>query len=1477
MEQLNIIPMEEIQPMQVKESGVRVTDDAFYAATVEEGDPVANYQSAMMDIRTTGESSFVKMAKDRWEREQDVQARDTLGRLAGDPNVDLATKKAALQIYALGGFVSTSLKDKYLQKIAAKDTAITETQRQLQDNLAVTAPTRQKAKETNEAIAKELKGQSYILSTTKSLGTVGSSILAAIPAGYAGIFSLIVDQDVTKADQMVKSWSEFFTYVPEDELANKITENIASVAETLDIPFKWIGDKAFELTGSPGVGTTAYVGSSMVGYIGAAQGIKRVIVGKPKVEIDTPAAATATANTPHAANLGAAAVADSTGQLATAMGTSREAIVSQWGLPKIQDEFGFVYPDIQRALEKIDLELNEVYQRTEVDPYLVPKTQMDADLEKLSATFKEAAGPSYSMSNSVVTIDNKGINAKMVFGKTDNYGYETELAAQSAANDLAQRLKGLKEFEQNPPKVEQIEDQYFITLNTTRPYDPFVKLAMGDDVLKTSFLGMDVSGFANSALGRLFFPSYMRMKPEIPTAQARAAHKTFATEEKYLNLFKEYVTASKHKKELDDLFRSGELDGKVWKLSDIDTKYPHLTKQERADLQLAYVTGRRIVDHMYRLSDRQFMRNLNEMDMQVIYDSQGRRLGFASSKITADEKIRTVWDMETKSVMQHKPDTDKFVVRLKDPVTVGSEVVRYAYMPNAGKLVDPHPGTLTRIPGYIPRTNKIHWAVDRVPRDLWDNGLKVAATELRNFKTTVGGDARRTQAEKLAEKMRQENPGYDFVVRKDEQLTEDSIIFDSQVYDAYFKEGHKRGERLHSFYGETELEDVGVSMTRAMRSTARVVGWSGVMESLKKNWVKAYGDFSKGEFPQAITDIAPKNKMSPLEEARFKQAQEVYRQIHDGSVTVDTLSDVAWRSTINKLTDLMEDVIPSIDTIHGLRSLATKGNLPVKLVTALPRQMWLYLRPARQWVVQPSQGVELATIDPKFLPTEGHKIMPIFFGLLAKRGGTMVSFKPVTDFVGGKAVKDYDKLVDAFYNAGILQAVDTNMLVHGLFKDPNSPLIQGSVGKAYDVTKASLQLPGKVGRQLGYDSAELVNQITNFLFSKRQWELKNPGKDWSKAENVEEIAGYAWRLGHGASTRAGMMPWQQGLIGTFLQFAAIPHKGMMQAFSAKEYTGKQKAGLVAARAFWYGVYGVPLGYALTEFFDKYLSEEDALVVEQYKAGIADKLINKAITAMSSDEVETDLAISKSVTVIPETPFFWELGKALYGLATGDTSQGAARFPYQSAYSSVFESVKTVWDATHVPDREMTTEELTNAINKLVSNAGGYNDYLIYEQIKTYRDRLDKGGHPYGLHLTLAEAEAKLWTGIGTKKEQRLFEANKASKERQKYIDDGAREIWKRMDNMRSVYGTPDFIEKSAQIRGLLEGFDKPMRDEILAAFWKHDYEKFMSRKESLLFEYMKLSRAEKDKHFRDMEKKIRALNDPEANKVLEHFYKEGIN
>lgn len=1435
-------------------------DELYYAVATNSYDPISDWKKANEEVVRTGESSLYNVAQQKWQEEQNNTAKAVLIGIMLDTTVPDFEKKAALNTYISGGFLSSSLRDKYLVEQATRDNAVTQLDRNAQDILADSVYKRDQAKAIEENARLIEKAEVGVKEVLKGTGAVGSQLTLMVPAGYAAILGLIMEQDNDAAAEIMKSVQEM-GYNPTDAGSQKVVEKIQWFMDKLDIPFKWAGDQVLDLTGSPGAATAVYTASSMAGYAGAYKAVKgatgAVIKGVRK---GSPLDTTATANRPNATELAAAAVADSTGELARAMGTTREAIISDYTLTKLTDDLAD-RPDLVDALVRTDRALSGITEEVRIDPNIYPVTKIMDEKEAYLAVMQETTGPKLLTSRSVLDFvwdeNTTYLKGKAMFGRNEHYGFETEMAADYAARQLELNTANLPV----PGVVSVVKrgDEHFIQWEFTRPYEPLEQLTFGKDFLHTDVMGMDVTRFANSAIGEWIWPAFMRMKSWVPSIGAMGGWKQARMEKEFLLSQKELVHLTPHKIELNKILRQGETEGKVFSLAEVKAKFPHLSTKEAQDLYTSYYGYRRIEDHMYVLSDRKKRKLLNDDGYEAMYSPTGERLGFASSKIPLNEPIKKIWDFNTKAVVERTPDMP--IVKLHDAVKVGDNLYNYAML-GRNQLGPIQPGSLTKIPGYITRQYKEWFVVEKEPKKLEVDGDKITPEKLRDYRVAAAMAKNKGEAAEIQTRLSAEDPNYTYHVRPERKDIEDKIMFDSKIYDSFYSEHEKRGDRLNGLNRQADIEDVLVAQTKAIMSLSRLEAFSPYMEHFRKQFVKEYGDFTGHEFPEQINDIKPKSRMTDAEARRFLSAQKAYKQAEMQQFSTIP-SDEMWKGAFGAIAEVFEKTfLKALGPF--LREAGNKGIIPIKLAKSLGSHMWLYMRPQRMWIVQPQQMLELSTISPGFAKQAMADGIHLFNGMLA-RASIMSKLRPAMDDLGRGVVKEYDACIDAMIKTGIMQAVDTNMMIHGIWKDSMEELVPSKVTQVAQNMKKAALVPSKVGRAVGYDPSELLNQVTIWMFSKHKWVAENPGKNWNTPENIAEIGQLTWRMGHGASTRAGMMPMQEGVLSLMGQFLAIPHKSFMQSLSSPDLTTANKAKLFGARLFWYGKWGVPGGAAMYAMLEQYMPEETAENLHKYTGGVSDLVMKTSFELVTGEEANVQWA--KSTSTVPEKLYMWDTLETVYNIALGN-KENNAKYPFMNATTSFFQAANELYDMYKVPvlrgdepDWALTVQRGTEFY---LGWGGGmvkdFGEALMLEQIT-------KTGQLLGHQMTTGEAMSKFF-GVQTDYEAIIWDAFRVKGKREKFIDSTAKEIHDRAMKAR-LNGASELKDYWYDVKSFIQLLPEEYHDDMVKSIQKWDRTSQVKMGDSMAMYLLDNYTTENDGFMTQLRNKLSNTDDPRLKQVNE--------
>ena len=112
----------ELPPIEVTAKAVpevQANDEAFYAAGSYSQDPINDYTKIYGELTQDGYSQSLENAKKAWTDEQSVTNKEAVLGIINDPTIPRDQKRDILNTYSISGYLSSDLKDKYVQKVAS--------------------------------------------------------------------------------------------------------------------------------------------------------------------------------------------------------------------------------------------------------------------------------------------------------------------------------------------------------------------------------------------------------------------------------------------------------------------------------------------------------------------------------------------------------------------------------------------------------------------------------------------------------------------------------------------------------------------------------------------------------------------------------------------------------------------------------------------------------------------------------------------------------------------------------------------------------------------------------------------------------------------------------------------------------------------------------------------------------------------------------------------------------------------------------------------------------------------------------------------------------------------------------------------------------------------------------------------------------------------------------------------------------------
>lgn len=1520
----------------------RASEEAFYAATTKGGpDIINNYNTSVAELQQTGQSEFVNIEKEKWEREQEQINKETISGILGDPTVSKSIKRAVAQGYAITGVLPSTLKDKYVQKTASLPNHNTIDDRESQDTI-VSILNERVAQNNKEVESKSILAGTYELSkifadltvspiskfeSSGKIGgaitSIGSSILASIPAGFAGLYKAIVDNDSASGAELIGKIQHYATYEPTDKATQYTKEAILKAAEVVGIPAKTIGnfintysnvaaqqyaetvypeqvakDIAFgrevsTTEPSAGLATAAEIVLDPVNWIPFARGAKSKIEFPHTIDPNSPLEITNIANPKAAEQAALGALAEPTGKLASALGTDKSRIVHDWVLPKVlPEDLAKTHPDLSAKLiadmNAADDAIRASYIQSRYDANILNVTAREAEVDQIMQITRESNSPYYIQSKSLINETDELFEGNAVYGRNSNSGYTRQKDAQEAYKNLKESIDQLPEELRGSLSIVKFNKQYYINHQWKKEYKELDLLTFGKDAIQTSVLGMDVSWLARSAVGRWIFPTG-RFPKWMENSSLRSVEHAGKIKEDLTKTIRENIASSQHKRELAYLIEDVEAKGiDYYSPEQISSMFPKLSKKQSEDLFVTHTWWNRQQQYNHNFLNREVRNKLTQRGMQGLYAKDGTYIGHATDKVSPTELdlIKEVWDFDKKAPVSFSKEmldtAGTKLVRLNDPIRGTGTEHNFALLGTNAHLNILPQEVVQRIPGYSGRKVAESWYISVTPKKLTVDGVtKTDSKGLASYTQVKAAAKTKHEAMKLQEQLQENYPDHIVSAIPERQDNFGRVMTDYGIHQENLKHSMKRGERLPSLNGPARLEDRMVTLINTTAAQAKMAGNRTWEEGFQRTFTKSYNQFlEKGEFPQFSNQITTRGRRLNDEEAiEYKNAHALFKQ-YERIKNSETPGDFYYTTGLHAIADVLEKW-----KLPGYEYLGGKHENPLMWIKKAATVAYIHLNVPRQWVIQTSQQLEMYAINPANAAKNFSNMLAIraYIGLDATmmkdvRGPLQDAFKKQAELAGNK---DFLDDIEAIKKSGMLQSVDMNSIVHGVFRDTARQLNENIPTKIAQDLSTMAKAPIRAARTVGFDAAELTNRVGNWLQVKDLWKLKNPGKNWKTREAQEEIAAEALKLS-GAMNRAGQLPYQEGMLSIPLQFVAISQKMLLNIIQDNTtiLNGTQRAKLAVARAALFGTkYGIPGGVIAHNFIDKTDDEEVKKNAEIVKEGLIDRATNGLIASLVEPEENTQLAVAKMMSPYNEgfLPYFEFLNET-YKLF--DNKPAGPKYPGIGVMGSFYEAMQDMhgWFITN----EVNETNYKQAFMEAAEVASGFNNYTQGLVMLGMRDKITKMGNKYGMEFTANEAYAKMFFGIASKKEEDLWKLVELEKDTKAQKKEMANVLHRQIENQIRKRGlTGDESEYATRLRmvnnfvNILDPkyFSEADKLDVINQISQIDKKNYQTIKESILVDNWKYHQEKRTKNRQQADDILNRSTDPQIKKYVEALRK----
>lgn len=1083
--------------------------------------------------------------------------------------------------------------------------------------------------------------------------------------------------------------------------------------------------------------------------------------------------------------------------------------------------------------------------------------------------------------------------------------------------------------------------EVYIKWSGVKIHEPAVDTLFREDTIKSTFAGFDVTSFANTPVGQFIFEPAARLPKWTTGGFARTDIAGSNLNRVWANAMRDHVTSTKPRKELAQAIYKTEELGKNLTVEELGEMFP-LGSKDFKSLVKGYFTYRRLVDYTYLVTNNIVRTQKVTAGFKGLFDETGQSVGLGRlvepedlksndgtlsrgpKRLVASDggEVKEVYSFQLVESLDEM--TKKTTKKPKGPVSVTEFDINttdiykldqslkvdgrtYEFAIHAKEGAVPTE-LLPKIPGYYPHENIEPYFIKGTPKTLVLNGREIVrdnttAKVYASHAGTFGVARTEKSAQEYAKALSEKYPEYTFepVIERLDVGNNLQTYMESVKY-AQDMTKSRRAERLELPDGTLgRLEDPAVVLDKRLRQVSKLYAWKDMDFEFRRRFVERYGVLTEGVFPKSVSDLAlDPNMATPTNKKLQREAQLLFEQYSKQQGQRDTFLDDPWRNGAIKVARYLEEVAP--DTSELARSLSAKREPFLSTGLKLATLKWIHLNPQKQYIIQTSQAWELHALalsqgNPRFARDAANLSAGIFADSLIRNSNKVPkSFKALMRERGniptGYSPKEYQEILDAFYDSGALNGIDMGAMLDGVFKSTADRIDVGDVAhgleRIKDIGKGLVNLP----RQVGYNPAELMNQITLWLYARSDFIKRYPNKKWNDPHNLELIAERAWGIGNTMTARGSMLPYQEGTMRAFMQFTAPVNKAIMQPYSSKYLTAGEKRRLAVIRLAAFGEKGIialPLAIAGIKAIHYKYTEDDSpsKIAENTPAddwyrfaerGLTDLFVNKVLNNMlkpEEGEAKTDLMVSKTIalgseTNIPMGDFFRDMYYWLKG-----EGKPTDIVPFTSSVSSLYDTTNEFWMLLQARKWEENQDKgkAISYILKTSEFASGYSNFEKGLAMLQHDSIVSKYKGDKDIAATAAEAVGKM-LGIPSYKEYASNIILRQDFRLKKHIQDSVKKAIASLHAIEDVYDGAAGREDAATLDEVAEKYsrlaerinhlstmyaDANLKEEFEEEFWRQIEKEDKNLMDGIVSRMNKRKTAGYDKVRREMFEKLNEM------------------
>lgn len=440
-----------------------------------------------------------------------------------------------------------------------------------------------------------------------------------------------------------------------------------------------------------------------------------------------------------------------------------------------------------------------------------------------------------------------------------------------------------------------------------------------------------------------------------------------------------------------------------------------------------------------------------------------------------------------------------------------------------------------------------------------------------------------------------------------------------------------RGARLNSVgsahpdLNHLHIDSPEESLIKSIRSLSQRVSHRDFIESAKTRWAKQFGHLVQKQegqvkWPEEVNAIGKMNAEASLSEV--KDAVATWRYIEAIDSGYANLIDDASKVMFKSFSDLAGR--KGWSHVEKASRKADQFN-PSQFLRKKAFRLMLAFNPLRQAVIQAAQAIPvIAATNPLGAPRVAAQMMLINY---MNRGGDVASWsKTVANQLTGLTPDEARAMIRDYKRSGIESAVNANTFIRD---DMGKIVDRGTLAKI----DSTLSKPGNFFQKIGFEAGEnaLMRSVWLSEYDNLRRKVKNIGP--------EELDNLNARVRHLTlnMNRAGELPYNENALSVALQFMQAPHKAFAQVMMG--HRGLTAGDRIKLGTAYIATFGLGANW-IADQVGKIIPEDNP-VKDLVEGGLFNAALNKTLSTIFQEDVNTDFSDSMRLLEFPNLLKFWE--------------------------------------------------------------------------------------------------------------------------------------------------------------------------------------------------------------------------------------------